>query len=317
MILVSLFACALVAFAFLGLFNPRETIIGPQLKAFTTLGNPHLAELSGLVASEQYPGTLWAHNDSGNEPRLFAVSLTGELRGQSADEGMKVEGASLKDWEAIARVGDRLYIGEVGNNFNKSQNLGLYQVKEPTPTHSGSLEVERFVKLRYPDQSGFPPSDRWHFDCEAMFGLDHFIYFITKNRPAYRLWVQEGTANLYRLDLDELKNDSVNVLELVDSAKELGGWVTAADLSEDGRWLALVIESPLQSIWLFERPVDGDKFLSEAKSVKRFVFHNGGQLESLAFAGEGGEALYMVNEDREMFRVDFADFEEVDRVVAK
>lgn len=291
---------------FVGLFGPRTTVVGPALEPFCVGFHPDMAELSGLVQSRAYPDVLWTHNDSGNEPRLFAMTVDGEV----VNPGLEVQEATLRDWESITRWGDNLYLTEMGNNLNASRRLGVYEIPEPNPHTATSVRPSRFLPVRYPDQQHFPPWDRWHFDCEASFALDGSLYFVTKNRPAFRLFVQQGSANLYKLDLGDLQED--NVLEAVDSIDDLGGWVTGADVSSDGRWIALLIESPLQSIWLFERPASGDRLLSEAKSVRRFVFHEGGQLEALAFVTQSGqEFLQMINEQQEMFKVEMDDFQEV------
>lgn len=301
------FLALLLLLGFLGFFNKRENRVGEALKPTLQLEHSEMEELSGLVASQQHPGVLWAHNDSGNAPVLFALSTDGEVL---VPDGLPVEEATLKDWEAIARWKDTLYITEMGNNLNASRQLGIYELEEPNPAEVSSVKPKRFLKVRYPDQTGFPPTDVWEFDCEAAFCWQGKLYFITKNRPAFRLFVQAGSANLYRLDLDKLSED--NVLERVDRVEQLGGWVTAADMSSDGRWLALVTESPTQSLWLFERPLEGDKFFSRAQSVKRFPFWDGGQLESLTFAEfEGEDVLVMVNEEREFFRIPLDKFEEV------
>ena len=93
-------------------------------------------------------GTYWAHNDSGAKPRLFAIDQNYEVRVPdwlrhryaSGDAllrapwpGVEISNASLVDWEEIARVGDRLYIGDVGNNGNARRDLGFYELREPVP----------------------------------------------------------------------------------------------------------------------------------------------------------------------------------------
>lgn len=286
---------------FLGFFHPRGIEEGEKVQPIVVMSDQRLEELSGLVASRKYPGVLWAHPDSGNEPRLHAL----EINGNSTT--IELEDVNLCDWEAIASCGDKLYITEMGNNLNASKNLGVYEFTEPDPKTTKTLKPERFIPVRYPDQQHFPARDRWHFDCEAAFCFQGSLYFVTKNRPAFRLFVQEGGANLYRLDMTGLSED--NILERIDSIDGLGGWVTAADISADEEWLAILIESPQQSIWLFQRPVSGDRFFSEPRSVKRFKFYRGGQLESLAFVQHNGvESLVMLNEDRELFRIGLQKF---------
>lgn len=288
---------------FLGFFHPRSYQEGERLEPLLVIADESLRELSGLVASRQHPGVLWSHSDSGNDPILYALDTQGN------SHAISLEGVTLRDWEAVALGESRLYITEMGNNLNASKKLGVYEFLEPDPKEPGPLRAERFIPVRYEDQERFPPTDRWHFDCEAAFFFEGSLYFITKNRPAFRLLVQEESAHLYRLDLQNLGEE--NLLERVDSVEGLGGWVTGADLSADGRWLAVLVESPQQSIWLFERPSSGDRFFSEATRTKRYKFYEGGQLESIAFITEDQqESLVMINEARQMFRVELAKFGE-------
>ena len=313
---------------FLGFFHPGGYDVGIKLEPVASLTHPKMEEVSGLVVSSRSPNLLWAHNDSGNEPRLFCVSTDGDVilptplkeKGFVLDpaekgelfQGLLVKNSTLKDWEAITRSGQTLYISEMGNNLNASKNLGFYEVEEPDPAEDVEAEASRFVQVQYPDQTGFPPTDQWSYDCEAVFASGDFLYALTKNRPAFRLFVQDDSSNLYRLDLKDLKE--VNTLTKVDQFEGLEGWVTACDLSFDGQWLALLCESPVQSIWLFQKPIEGDRFFSEARTVKRLVFHGGGQLESLAFAEHNGEELLvMLNEEKDLFRIHLNQFEEVER----
>src|SRR5689334_12926657 len=53
-------------------------------------------EASGLTISRRHDGLLWTHNDSGNEPVLFAIDTSGRARGR-----VRVS-ARLRDWEDIS-----------------------------------------------------------------------------------------------------------------------------------------------------------------------------------------------------------------------
>ena len=291
---------------FLGFFNRGHQAVGPILEPVAQFDHPKMEEVSGLVWGD---GVLWAHNDSGNEPQLFALSVDGKVL---TPKGINVEGATLKDWEAVARWENDLYVTELGNNLNASKNLGVYKIAEPTePSKSTSVKPEGFYEITYPDQTGFPPTDRWEFDCEEAFCWDSKLYVLTKNRPAFRMFVQRDTSNLYSLNLDTLKEK--NVLTRVDEVAHLGGWVTGADISSDGNWIVVLCESPVQSLWLFKRPEEGDRFFSDSPEVRRFIFQKGGQLESVAFAPvKGEEMLVMVNEEREVFHISLDRFQKVE-----
>ena len=60
------------------------------------MAQPALVEASGLVASRAQPGLLWAHNDSGGAPEVFAIGEDG------SDRGWSVAGAAARDWEDMA-----------------------------------------------------------------------------------------------------------------------------------------------------------------------------------------------------------------------
>jgi hypothetical protein len=117
------------------------------------LENTELEETSGLAASRLQDDLLWAVNDSGNEPILYAIGADGRDRGS-----LRVEGAKNRDWEDIAsyqfkrpdeidgldaeakaRPGRAyLLIADTGNNRSRQKQLTLYAVEEPV------LQGERF-----------------------------------------------------------------------------------------------------------------------------------------------------------------------------
>lgn len=121
----------------------------------TTLGRvrtPAAAELSGLVQSPDQPGVLWTHNDSGDRPRVLALSTGGALRGDLA-----VPGAQAIDWEDLALgpgapgAGRALYLADIGDNAADRDMVELYRVPEPRlPAGTATAPADRLV-LRYPD----------------------------------------------------------------------------------------------------------------------------------------------------------------------
>jgi hypothetical protein len=52
---------------------------GDHLQNVATVTHPPLNELSGIARSRAYPGVWWVHNDSGDEPRLFAIDAEGRV----------------------------------------------------------------------------------------------------------------------------------------------------------------------------------------------------------------------------------------------
>jgi len=274
-----------------------------------------IAEQSGIVMSHTFPGVFWVHNDSGDSARLFALTADGKvimpawLGDQFIPDaaggavgtkqpypGLLIEGASNVDWEDIALDGDTLYIGDVGNNGNARRDLGVYVLPEPNPRATDRQRVLKFLPVAYPGQKTFP-GEQWHYDCEALFVFHGKLYFVTKHRAPGQINGPEISADLYRLDT--AYTDKVNPLVKVDSKSNLGGWVTAANLSPDGKTLAVLTNFPIASVWLFQTPASGDKFLSSP--ARQITVTNVKQAEGLCWTD--GKTLLITNEQREWFQV--------------
>ena len=200
-------------------------------------------EFSGIVRSKTNNNVFWVHNDSGDQPRIFALDSTGHFYQSNRYknyEGITVAGATNVDWEDIT-VDDRgnVIIADVGNNGNDRRDLVLYLVPEPSPIASNTTYIKR-IFLNYPDQKEFPDKHDLNYDCEAIFSADDHIYFLSKNRS-------DSNTKLYRLD--QQKSEESNPLTLIDTFN-INGQVTAADASPDGNKIVVITYS---AIWVFER----------------------------------------------------------------
>lgn len=253
-------------------------------------------EVSGIVASRQWPGVFWVHNDSGDETRVYPVDRSGRLirSARPADRpGVFVAGIANSDWEAIALDDSgHLIVADVGNNSNARRDLALHYVIEPEPT-SGFTTALRSVFVRYPEQTSWPaPARDFNYDCEAVFTKGDTVYLITKHRSDTR-------ARLYRLD--DPAAGRVNVLTRLGDV-DLGGQARAADASRDGRRLAVLTYT---AVWVFEAASPGgDDWFSG--SAKRLPFTGIPGAEGIAFDGadtllvaaeEGNGHLYRVSID--------------------
>ena len=121
---------------------------------------PVLNESSGVAVSRRNPGVLWTHNDSDNDPILFAVDVSGELLGTFA-----LESATVRDWEDLSLgpcVDDRtshcLYVADTGDNTRQQASYTIYVVGEPVVLPSSGVDratigsVQR-LDFHYPDGS--------------------------------------------------------------------------------------------------------------------------------------------------------------------
>ena len=90
-----------------------------------------LDEVSGLANSRLNPDVFWMHNDSGDRPRVYAVSRSGKLLGT-----FLLAGAAAVDWEDMAigpapDGGSYLYLADIGDNSAQRTSVHIYRVLEP------------------------------------------------------------------------------------------------------------------------------------------------------------------------------------------
>lgn len=259
-------------------------------------------ESSGLAASRRHPGVFWTHNDSGDVPRLFAVTADGRLRGE-----FSVEGAVLTDWEAItADLTGHLYIADSGNNDNERRDLVVYRVREPDlplsgPPIRGRLQVDRRVEFSYPEQRAFPDPERENFDAEAVFWAPHpatgegTLYLLTKHRSDTR-------TVLYRFDdlsgTRPIRLVRVGELDVGGAEHAFGGMVTGADATPGGQRLAVLT---YHALFVFGRPERSDDYFTVPLARIDLDQSVTKQVEGVAWAGDG---LLFSNEQGALFHID-------------
>lgn len=219
-----------------------------------------LTEISGIVVSRKNPGVLWLHNDSGDTARVFAVSLTAQGSPKLLAT-YNLKGVTADDWEDIAigpvpgRSGDFLYIGDVGDNFNRMPQrptIQIYRIPEPTVDTAKMnqmidvTEVER-IDLAYPDGKTY--------DCEAILvdPKSAEIFLLTKNlfaRDSYLFRAAPVTTPAGTVMLTGVSDctGGLRPLRFPNSEKPA---ITGADISAQGDSIMVRAYS---GIYLWNRP---------------------------------------------------------------
>ena len=193
------------------------------------IADERLTEISGIAASRRVDGLYWLHNDSGGEPRLFAVDTLGRTVAVC-----RLTGASNIDWEDIAsvRLGDSawLYVGDIGDNDKLRDHVTVYRLPEPEVDPAwrdrGISAAPQSALLRYPDGA---------HDCEAL--------AVSPSDGRLLLLEKNGTScGVYAADWPGDGREAV--LQRIASIRlpfEFSFWrlVTAADMHPDGRRMLL------------------------------------------------------------------------------
>ncbi|MEI7576096.1 MAG: hypothetical protein WCK51_04325 [Armatimonadota bacterium] len=268
-----------------------------ELRTLGSIQNKEIGEMSGIARSSLNPKTYWVHNDSGDTARIFAIDKSGNTVG--SEGGYLIDGAVNLDWEDIAVDGNTIYIADTGNNLNFRKELTVYAVKEFKVGHAAANYQSTAYRIAWPDQTEFPPTGDWNFDCEALAVRKGTMYFVTKWRDKTHKLPARG-GSLYRL-----KNPSATKLnkpQKLDTKLDFGGWVTACDLSPDGRRLAVLVQAPQQSVWIFDM-TKGDKVLSHP--LKQIRFKGAKQCEAVCW--DGSDKLIVTNEQADLYEITIPD----------
>jgi hypothetical protein len=130
-----------------------------EVRDTAVLQAPRLIESSGVTPSMRRVGVLWTHNDSGDQPTLYATDSAGDDLGS-----VRLADARNVDWEDLGsgpcapEARRCLYVADIGDNGRSRDHIVIYRLVEPEPP-LGPADTERVVPLesatalRYPDHA--------------------------------------------------------------------------------------------------------------------------------------------------------------------
>jgi hypothetical protein len=244
------------------------------------IANPNLNELSGLAPSRLNSKVLWAINDGGNQPLLFAVGTDGSDLGS-----IPIAGARNLDWEDIAsfKYGDAAYllIADTGDNLGRRNSCTIYVIKEPniTPVLLQKDRVaEITTRINFTYENG-------RLDCEAV-AVD-----VSRNKI---LLLSKRTlpVTLYELPLEvDKKNVTVIARRKVDVSPSIV-MPTAMDISPQGD-TAVVLT--YKEIHLFVRRTGEDWSKRFTLTPQTLSFNELPQQEAICFTWDG-QSVYVSSE---------------------
>ncbi len=188
------------------------------------VNNKSLNEASGISASQRNPHILWAHNDSGNKSRIFALNDSAKVVGI-----YNVKHTENRDWEDICtgtiNGNNYIFIGDIGDNDAAYDIKTIYRVAEPQVYENqdfieGEIAGAEKIKFRYPDGKR---------DTET-------LMFDSRTKDIYVVSKREDSVRLYRLAYPQSTTDT-NTAEYVATLPLT--MITGGDISPDGTEILL------------------------------------------------------------------------------
>lgn len=243
-----------------------------------------LPKLMEEVSGIQYDPSreaFWMLNDSGNSPSIYLVTEQGKILKE-----IKLNADNI-DFEDISQDKEgNLYVGNFGNNFNNRKDLQILKISKEDLEKGEEIEVRKtFFSL--PEQTEFPPK-KMYYDMEGFFEWNGFFYLFTKSRVKKQI----GRTFLYRIPNKEGAFQAERISDFT-TCKGKGCWITGADISDDGKIVALLNH---KSAWVFTNFKNDDFFSGDAK---KFKFKHNSQKESITF--KSSNEIYLADEDESGF----------------
>jgi hypothetical protein len=222
------------------------------------IGDPRIAESSGLAASVRHPGVLWTHNDSGDSARLFALGLDGRVLAT-----VTLAGVDARDWEAVATGRDdagrpALFVGDIGDNLSSQRSVSVYRLTEPAALRDATVPARRY-RLRYADGP---------HNAEALL-VD------PRSNRLYVASKQDEGGGLYQAPA-RLRSNQVNVLRRVAAVPPT---VTDGAFAPDGRTFVL------------RTYLDAHVYTARGKPLDTFGLPLQRQGESITYSRDGLDVL--------------------------
>ena len=193
---------------------------GPIAKG--SISNNALDEISGMAVSTSNPDYIWAHNDSGDDPRIYLFDKSGKHKGI-----FFFKNAYFRDVEDMA-IGpgpeqdrDYLYIADIGDNLAVHDYNYIFRIEEPYVKHledPAFVEVSDFDKITYV----YPDGQR---DAEA-------IMVDPRTKDIIIISKREPQVHLYKLPYPQSTTDTITAEFL---GKLNTSMVVAADWAANGR----------------------------------------------------------------------------------
>lgn len=236
-----------------------------------------LKEASGLEKTKG--GYLWSHNDGG-VPALYCLDSAGNLV-----RAVQIN-ATNRGWEDLTQDGEgNFYIGGFGNNKNDKKELRIYKIPNPE-TIDAPVTNPEIISYSYEDQKVFPAErQNKNFDVDAMVFLKGSLYLFTKDRSS----PFKGTSKVYRLSAEPGKQTATLIDSIfVGKGSPINNWITAADISPDGKTLALLLHDRI----LFVRDFTANNF-SKGKIYELQLNHFS---HKAGLCWTGDTTLYIVDE---------------------
>lgn len=271
-----------VAFSCTKKEKPKQTIVAGAPfeigKSTGKLDYEDINEASGLVSSRNNPNSLWTHNDSGDNPRIFLINTKGKHLAT-----FNIEGATNRDWEDITIANENginyLYVGDIGDNDAVTDIKTVYRFPEPkvgsgTNLKEGTIAEVQTIRFRYPD-------GKRDAECLMIDPTTKDMIVISK---------REKNVNIY---LATYPQSFTEIITLTKVGTLPFGQVVSGDTSPDGKEILL---KNYEQIFYWKKEADETIIELLKKPFQNLSYTQEKQGEAIAWKSDGN-GFFTVSEN--------------------
>ncbi|WP_428329970.1 hypothetical protein [Mucilaginibacter sp.] len=268
----------LVVILFVGAYG-RHRMLSKEFDKVGMLSTKQMNEISGIAASGINNDLYYVHNDSGDTSRFFAITPDGTLKSTIYFKGDKKEKLGVHDCEDIA-VGpgpvnskSYVYLGDIGDNAADRPYLTVYRMEEKTDWANTPLSKAEAapIHLKYPDG----PRDAETLMLDT---IERLLYVVSK---------RQDSVTVYTSPLDYKTNDTVVMTKrckLFFKGYKLFKWITAGDISKDGRQVLL---KSYTKVYYWKREGNEPVWKTMLNTPKELPYLQEKQGEAIGFTPDG------------------------------
>ncbi len=242
---------------------------------YGTMKKKTMKEISGLAASRQTPGYLWAHGDenTGDNRKIIAIQPDGTL---AMTVNLTTPNTDRDDWEDIATGiydgKNYVFLGAIGDNdLAYNDQYYIFYFEEPAISSGTQNVTVNTIRFGYPDNKAHNTETLMYDNVEQMFYIADKV---------------DGVCHLYKLPFSTTYGTGVQRLTEVCALGNGSKFKLAngGDITPDGHWMAIKNE---EYILLWER--QGAESLSATalrNPVQVMAYQKEEQGESLAWLND-------------------------------
>ncbi len=274
-----------------------------SLEAYT-LSEHRLPEASGLAFSQISAHSLWSHNDSGDQTRVFALSDQGQVLGEMVidDQSQDLEDIDVARCPHLDR--SCLWLGDVGDNQAHRDYLSLYIFPEPPtgltfdPINKHLLTTGGDVlKISFRLEDG--PAD---IEALSVHHEGQSVWLFEKIQgQASRVWQLQLSASeleqAYQSSEYRLQARLVTEFQAPGIPVEHGQKITATDLSPQGDHLLVRVYTGIYE-YDFTRPYAFDELPTTEPNLVLLGPLSEPQGEALSY-GWQGRGIWSISESQQ------------------